>query len=50
MYDVVNRKGEIVERVQIPENRTIVGFGPDATVYLAARNDTKVYLEKAKIR
>jgi hypothetical protein len=50
VYDVVNRKGEIVERVQLPENRTIVGFGSDGTVYLTARNDTSVYLEKAKIR
>jgi hypothetical protein len=50
VYDVINRKGELVERVQIPENRTIVGFGPDGTVYLAARNDTTVYLERAKLR
>lgn len=50
VYDVINRKGEIVERVQIPENRTIVGFGSDGTVYLANRVDTSVYLEKAKIK
>ena len=50
VYDVVNRKGEIFDRVQIPENRTIVGFGPDATVYLAARDNTTVYLERARLR
>ncbi len=50
VYDVINRKGELVDRVQIPQNRTIVGFGPEGTVYLAARNDTTVYLEKAKLR
>ena len=50
VYDVINRKGELVDRVQIPENRTIVGFGPEGAVYLAARNDTTVYLEKAKLR
>ena len=27
VYDVVNRKGELVERVQIPVGRTIAGFG-----------------------
>ncbi|MEP6834314.1 MAG: hypothetical protein ABJB74_13040 [Gemmatimonas sp.] len=27
-YDVVNREGEIVERVQLPKDRTLVGFGP----------------------
>ena len=50
VYDVINRKGELADRVQIPENRTIVGFGPDSTVYLAARDNTTVYLEKAKVR
>jgi hypothetical protein len=50
VYDVINRKGELADRVQIPENRTIVGFGPDGTVYLAARDNTTVYLERAKLR
>jgi hypothetical protein len=50
VYDVINRKGELIDRVQIPADRTIVGFGPDGTVYLAYRNDTSVYLEKAKVR
>src|SRR5438270_4437800 len=27
IYDVVNRKGELVDRVQIPSGRQIVGFG-----------------------
>ena len=34
VYDVVNRKGELAERVQIPEGRSIVGFGPGGIVYL----------------
>ena len=50
VYDVVNQKGELVDRVQIPENRTIVGFGADGAVYLAARDNTAVYLERAKPR
>jgi hypothetical protein len=50
VYDVINRKGELVDRVQIPENRTIVGFGADGAVYLAARDNTTVYLERAKLR
>jgi len=50
VYDVINKKGELVDRVQIPADRTIVGFGSDGTVYLAYRNDTSVYLEKAKVR
>jgi hypothetical protein len=50
VYDVINQKGELVDRVQIPENRTIVGFGADGAVYLAARDNTTVYLERAKVR
>jgi hypothetical protein len=50
VYDVINQKGELIDRVQIPENRTIVGFGSDGTVYLAARDNTVVYLERAKLR
>lgn len=50
VYDVINMKGELVDRVQIPENRTIVGFGADGTVYLAARDNAMVYLERAKLR
>jgi hypothetical protein len=50
VYDVINRKGELVDRVQIPDNRTIIGFGTDGAVYLAARDGTSVYLERAKVR
>ena len=50
VYDVINQKGELVDRVQIPENRTIVGFGSDSTVYLAVRDNAIVYLERAKQR
>jgi hypothetical protein len=38
VYDVVNSKGEVVERVLVPEGRTILGFGPGGTVYLAVRS------------
>lgn len=50
VYDVINQKGELIDRVQVPENRTIVGFGPDGTVYLAARDNAVVHLERAKLR
>ncbi len=50
VYDVVNRRGELVDRVQIPEGRTIVGFGSGGSVYLASRDNTTVTLERAKLR
>ena len=49
VYDVINRKGEIVDRVQIPTGRTIIGFGPAGAVYLANRDGSKVTLERASV-
>ena len=48
VYDVVNRRGELVERVKLPPNRTIVGFGAGGVVYLAARNGRTTTIEKVK--
>jgi hypothetical protein len=50
VYDVVNRRGELIDRVQIPANRVIIGFGSGGTVYLAVRDGTVAHLEKARLR
>jgi len=50
VYDVINRKGALVDRVQIPANRTIVGFGPNGAVFLVNREGTTATLEKASVR
>jgi hypothetical protein len=51
VYDVINRKGELIDRVQVPANRTIVGFGANNTVYLLNREGTApATLEKATVR
>ncbi len=50
VYDVVNRAGGLVERVQLPADRTLLGFGPDGAVYLAAREGSVAYLERATVR
>ena len=34
LMDVVNKKGVIEERVQLPPNAAIAGFGPNGTVFL----------------
>ena len=49
VYDVIDRKGELVDRVRIPANRQIVGFGP-GTVFLSSRENGVTKLEVAKIR
>ena len=50
VYDVINRKGELVDRVQIPVGRTIIGFGPTGSVYLINRDGTTVSLERATVK
>jgi hypothetical protein len=49
VYDVVNRKGELMYRVQVPAGRQLVGFGPDGAVYLSVREGRELFLEKTRI-
>jgi hypothetical protein len=49
VYDVVDRQGKLIDRVQIPGATTIVGFGP-GTVYLSSREGAGVRLARARIR
>ncbi len=48
VYDVVNRKGQLVERIKLPQNRQIVGFGPGGVVYLSAREGRSIFIEKVR--
>jgi hypothetical protein len=50
VYDVVNRKGELIDRVQLPANRTLAGFGDNGVVYLAVRDGATAHLEKARVK
>ncbi|MDE3053147.1 MAG: hypothetical protein KGJ70_04625 [Gemmatimonadota bacterium] len=50
VYDVVNDKGDLVDRVQLPAYRTIAGFGP-GVVYMGVADSTgAIHLERARIR
>jgi len=50
VYDVVNRSGELADRVQLPPHRTIAGFAP-GVVYMAVQDTTGVtHLERARIK
>ena len=46
-YDVVNRTGEVIERVQLPKDHVLVGFGPHNVVYLTKADGKATYLERA---
>jgi hypothetical protein len=48
VYDVVNRKGELVERVQLPPGRQLAGFGPNGVIYLTAREGRDLFLERTR--
>ena len=50
VYDVINRKGELIDRVQLPANRVLAGFGSGGVVYLAVRDGATAHLEKARIK
>lgn len=50
VYNVINRKGELIDRVQLPANRVLVGFGPDGVVYLAVRDGSTAHLERARVK
>jgi hypothetical protein len=50
IYDVINARGELVERVRLPSGRTLLGFGPEGAVYLGGREGTTAFVERASIR
>lgn len=49
VYDVIDRNGQLIDRVQVPEGRAIVGFAPGA-VYLSSRDGDQARLERAALR
>jgi len=50
VYDVINSKGALIDRVQVPKDRTIVGFGAGGVVYLLVREGTTTKLERARFK
>ncbi len=49
VYDVVNRNGTLIDRVNFPFGRVIAGFGP-GVVYMGVRDDKGARLEVARLR
>lgn len=35
VYDVIDRTGQIVDRIQMPPDAAVIGFGPNGSVYLS---------------
>jgi hypothetical protein len=46
VFDVIGASGARVDRVQLPEDRTIIGFGAKGVVYLVYHDGGRAYIEK----
>jgi hypothetical protein len=49
IYDVINGKGELIDRVKLPYGRVISGFGP-GVVYMGVQDEKGARLEMARMR
>ncbi len=50
VYDVINRQGELVDRIQLPVGYTLVGFGAGKIVYLSMRDPKGIHLARVVLR
>jgi hypothetical protein len=50
IYDIVNPKGELVDRIQLPPAYALVGFGREKVVYLSMRDISGVHLARVRLR
>jgi hypothetical protein len=50
VYDVINGKGVLVDRVQVPPGRVIAGFGRGGVVYMGVEDGNIARLERARVR
>lgn len=49
IYDVINGKGELIDRVKLPFGRVISGFGP-GVVYMGVQDGASARLEMARVK
>jgi hypothetical protein len=49
VYDVVNHRGELVERVRLQQGRILEGFGANGAVYLTSYAPGGAHLERARL-
>jgi hypothetical protein len=50
VYDLINEKGELFDRLQIPPGYTIVGFGQGRVVYLSMRDPKGIHLARVRLK
>jgi hypothetical protein len=50
IYDVIDRSGKLVDRVQVPAGTTIAGFGAGGIVYLGSRDSSGLHVQRIALR
>ncbi len=50
VYDVINKAGELSDRLQVPPGYTLVGFGKGRVVYLSMRDAKGIHLARVRLR
>jgi hypothetical protein len=50
VYDVINKAGELSDRLQVPVGYTLVGFGKGKVVYLSMRDAKGIHLARVRLR
>lgn len=50
LYDVINRKGELEERVQFPQGYVLAGFGEKGVVYIMKLQANRGLLERTTVK
>ena len=46
IYDVLDHAGKLIERIQVPAGRSIIGFAPGGIVYLVGRDPNGDFVER----
>jgi hypothetical protein len=49
IYEVIDRTGKVVDRVQVPAGTTIIGFGAGGVVYLGMRDASGIHLQRSRL-
>ena len=50
VYDIVNKDGELTDRIQLPQGYNLVGFGRSKVVYLSMRDANGIHLARVLLR
>lgn len=50
VYDIVNRAGEMIDRLQLPQGYNVVGFGKGRVVYVTMRDASGIHLARVRLK